>query len=140
MDKIKNTQKNKKIKDNIVLFSDSNTFTSSSSYSSSSTNSSSYTDSSDEHLHQVTQHLKLSLKNKHQHLDKSTLHTLCSMSETHLVKLATKINKLVDHANIQCIGIPSYITVRKGEMSSICQILQMRSGILYSHQQHPCYF
>ena len=35
------------------------------------------------------------------------------MSETHIVKLAAKINKLVDHANIQRIGIPSDITVRR---------------------------
>ena len=35
------------------------------------------------------------------------------MSETHVVKLAAKINKLVDHANIQRIGIPSDIAVRR---------------------------
>ena len=35
------------------------------------------------------------------------------MSETHIVKLAAKINKLLGHANIQRIGIPSDLTVRR---------------------------
>ena len=35
------------------------------------------------------------------------------MSETHVVKLAAKINKLVDNANIQRIGIPSDLTLRR---------------------------
>ena len=35
------------------------------------------------------------------------------MTETKVFKLAAKINKLVDHANIQRIGIPSDITVRR---------------------------
>ena len=35
------------------------------------------------------------------------------MSETHVVKLAAKINKIVDNANIQRIGIPSDLTLRR---------------------------
>ena len=35
------------------------------------------------------------------------------MSETHIVKLAAKINKLVDNASVQRIGIPLDITVRR---------------------------
>ena len=91
--------------------SDSSSSNSSSNYFSSS--SSSDSDSSSQHLHQNKQQLKLHLKQKHPHLDKSTLKTLCSMSETQIVKLAAKINKLIDHANIQRIGIPSDITVRR---------------------------
>ena len=89
--------------------SDSSVSNSSSGYSSSSSSS----DSSHHHLQQHKQQLKLHLKQHHPHLDKTTLKTLCSMSETQIVKLAAKINKLVDHANIQRIGIPSDIAIRR---------------------------
>ena len=95
------------------LSSDSESFSSTSSPSFTTTNSSSSQESSDEQEQQLKHHLKLTLKHKHPHLDKSTLKTLCLISETHVVKLAAKINKLVDHANIQRIGIPSDITVRR---------------------------
>ena len=86
---------------------------SSSTTSSYSISSSSSSDSYSKHLHHQQEQLKTHLQHKHQHLDKSTLKSLCSMSETSIVKLAAKINKIVDHANVQRIGIPSDLTVRR---------------------------
>ena len=95
------------------LSSDSDSYSCHSSSSSNSSTNSYFSVSSDEHLQQHKTQLKINLQHKHPHLDKSTLKTLCSMTETQIVKLAAKINKLVDHANIQRIGIPSDITVRR---------------------------
>ena len=91
--------------------SDSDSSSSNSSYNSFSSSSSS--DSYNKYQHHQKHQLKTHLQQKHQHLDRSTIKTLCSMSETSIVKLAAKINKLVDHANVQRIGIPSDLTVRR---------------------------